>query len=54
MEDTVLFYGFYKATHLTVDLDIVKDYFSTYNLPLAYLVVTGIYFIVSLLLMVRQ
>jgi len=43
-----MFYAGYPDTHLTSDDDV------EYDLPLAYLLVGGGYFFVSLLLMVRK
>ncbi|XP_071961220.1 transmembrane channel-like protein 7 [Antedon mediterranea] len=49
MEQTALFYGFYIPSNLSISDN--TDH--TYNLPLAYLLVSISYFILSLLLMVR-
>ena len=54
MENTYLFYGFYSGSSLSVGISVVSDFVSSYNLPFAYIIVTAIYFIVSLILMVRQ
>lgn len=53
MENTVLFYGYYSSSDLNVDIKVVQDYVSSYNLPLAYILVTSVYFVLSLVLMVR-
>ena len=49
MEQTVLFYGFYfNKTYLWLD-DMPEEY----NMPIAYLMATAFYFLVSLALMVK-
>ncbi|KAF6017965.1 TMC7 [Bugula neritina] len=54
MEDTSLFYGFYSSSSLNVNIKGISDYVETYNLPLAYLLVTIIYLLTSLILMIRS
>ena len=50
MESTVLFYGYYSS----VDLNVNLGFINSYNLPLAYILVTAIYLLLSLILMVRS
>lgn len=49
-----MFYGYYSSSSLNVNIDTLSAVVSSYNLPFAYLVVTAIYFLASLILMVRQ
>ena len=49
MEQTVLFYGFYfNKTYIWVD-----ETQQNYNMPVAYIMATAFYFLVSLILMVK-
>ncbi|XP_066292025.1 transmembrane channel-like protein 7 isoform X1 [Branchiostoma lanceolatum] len=52
MEDTHLFYGFYPNT--IQNIQETDGYNFTYNLPLAYLLTALSYFLISLVLMVRN
>ncbi|KAF6020403.1 TMC7 [Bugula neritina] len=54
MENTALFYGYYSSSALTVDIQGVSKLVDRYNLPLAYILVTVTYFLLSFFLMVRQ
>ena len=54
MENTILFYGYYSSMDLNVNIDGISNYVKSYDLPLAYIVVTGCYYIISLIMMVQQ
>lgn len=54
MEDTPLFYGYYSASSLAVNITGVSNFVQSYNLPFAYIIVTAIYLVISLILMVMQ
>ena len=51
MENTLLFYGYYDNAATTVQ---TAQTFFFYNIPLAYILVSFFYFLLSLVMVVRK